>query len=136
MEVWDAVNGEQVASFYVDDEVRAYAVAFSWLDGRPVVVAGTDSGKMFVFDLSRDEGDDSIHEPCSLDSGWKGGRVARRISAVVPRKRSDRLQLPANACQIGQACRRSRNSPSRSSRDPHLLTRADGEAVKVSLTRE
>lgn len=70
VEVWDAANGEQVASFYVDDEQRAYAVAFSRLDGRPVVVAGTDSGKVYVFDLSGDEDDDPIHEP---STGHEGG---------------------------------------------------------------
>ncbi|SOD61610.1 WD domain-containing protein, G-beta repeat-containing protein [Streptomyces zhaozhouensis] len=69
VEVWDAATGEQVASFYVDDEERAYAVALSQLDGRPVVVAGTDSGKVYVFDLSGDEDDDPIHEPSTGHEG-------------------------------------------------------------------
>ncbi|WP_157878632.1 WD40 repeat domain-containing protein [Streptomyces chattanoogensis] len=80
--VWNAANGEQVASFYVDDEERAYAVALSQLDGRPVVVAGTDSGKMYVFDLSGDEDDDPIHEP---STGHEGGINALDVAMVGDR---------------------------------------------------
>jgi WD40 repeat protein len=71
VEVWDAANGEQVASFRVgdDEEERAYAVAVSQLGGRPVVVAGTDSGKLVVFDLSGDQDDDPIHEPSTGHEG-------------------------------------------------------------------
>lgn len=80
--MWNAANGEQVASFPVDDEQRAYAVALSQLDGRPVVVAGTDSGKVYVFDLSGDEGDDPIHEP---STGHEGGINALDIALVGDR---------------------------------------------------
>ncbi|MFF4522609.1 WD40 repeat domain-containing protein [Streptomyces bluensis] len=69
VEVWDAANGEQVASFYVDGGETAYAVAFSQLDGRPVFVAGTDSGRVYVFDLSGDEDGDPIHEPSAGHEG-------------------------------------------------------------------
>ncbi|MFI0815826.1 WD40 repeat domain-containing protein [Streptomyces sp. NPDC021098] len=79
VEVWDAVTGEQVASFHVDDEGSAHAVAFSRLDGRPVVVAGTDSGKVYVFDLSGDEDDDPIHEP---SIGHEGGINALDVAMV------------------------------------------------------
>ncbi|WP_327391687.1 hypothetical protein OG533_02555 [Streptomyces sp. NBC_01186] len=82
VEVWNAANGEQVASFPVDDEQRAYAVALSQLDGRPVVVAGTDSGKVYVFDLSGDEGDDPIHEP---STGHEGGINALDIALAGDR---------------------------------------------------
>ncbi|MEV8403633.1 WD40 repeat domain-containing protein [Streptomyces niveus] len=68
VEVWDATNGEQVTSFHVDDE-RAYAVALSQLDGRPVAVAGTASGKVYVFDLSGDNGDEPIREPSTGHEG-------------------------------------------------------------------
>ncbi|MFI1093401.1 WD40 repeat domain-containing protein [Streptomyces sp. NPDC020917] len=82
VEVWDAAIGEQVASFSVDDEETAYAVAFSQLDGRPVVVAGNDSGRVYVFDLSADEDGDPVHEPSAghegrinaLDVAMVGGR--------------------------------------------------------------
>lgn len=70
VEVWDAANGECIASFWMDDEEeRAYAVALSQLDGRPVVVAGTDSGKVYVFDLNGDEDDGPIHEPSTGHEG-------------------------------------------------------------------
>lgn len=80
VEVWDAADGEQVASFCVEDEEeRAYAVALTQLDGRPVVVAGTDAGKVYVFDLDGDEDDDPIHEP----STGHGGCVNALDVAVV-----------------------------------------------------
>ncbi|WBB57790.1 hypothetical protein O7599_19085 [Streptomyces sp. WMMC500] len=92
VEVWDAENGEQVASFYVDEEERAYAVAFSRLDGRPVVVAGTDQGKVYVFDLSGDgdgdgdggwDGDeDPLHEPFT---GHEGGINALDVAVAGDR---------------------------------------------------
>ncbi|RVX40799.1 WD domain G-beta repeat uncharacterized protein [Nonomuraea polychroma] len=68
VEMWNLANGEQAASFYVNDG-RTYAVALSELDGRPVVVAGTDSGKVYVFDLSGGEEDDPIHEPSTGHEG-------------------------------------------------------------------
>ncbi|WP_255948695.1 WD40 repeat domain-containing protein [Streptomyces odontomachi] len=67
--VWDVANGAEVASFHLDDEQRAYAVAFSRLNGGPVVVAGTDSGNVYAFDLSGDEDDDPIHEPLTGHEG-------------------------------------------------------------------
>lgn len=82
VQVWDAAHGEQVASFHVDDEERSNAVAFSRLDGRPVVVAGTDSGKVYVFDLSGDEDDDPIHEP---STGHEGGINALDVAMVGDR---------------------------------------------------
>jgi WD40 repeat protein len=83
VEVWDAVEGEEVASFSLDDEKeRAYGVAFSQLDGRPVVVAGTDSGKVYVFDLSGDEDDGPIHEP---STGHEGGINALAVATVDDR---------------------------------------------------
>ncbi|MGP3975030.1 WD40 repeat domain-containing protein [Streptomyces sp. 8N114] len=69
VKIWNVANGEQVASFSVDGDERAYAVAFSQLDGRPVVVAGTDSGKLYVFDLSGDDDGDPIHEPSTGHAG-------------------------------------------------------------------
>ncbi|MES4903417.1 MULTISPECIES: hypothetical protein [unclassified Streptomyces] len=67
--VWDVANGEQVASFYVDDGQEAYAVGFSQLDSRPVVVAGTDSGQLYVFDLFGNEDDEPVHEPATGHEG-------------------------------------------------------------------
>lgn len=81
--VWDAVNGEQVTSFYVDDEETVYAVAFSRIGGHPVVVAGTDSGKVYAFDLYGDEEDHPIHEP---STGHEGGINA--LDATVAGNRS------------------------------------------------
>ncbi|MFI1330884.1 WD40 repeat domain-containing protein [Streptomyces sp. NPDC020845] len=80
--VWDAANGEEVASFYVDDEQRSYAVSFSEVDGRPVVVAGTDAGKVYVFDLAASEDDDPIHEPAT---GHEGGINALDTAMVGDR---------------------------------------------------
>ncbi|ARF53307.1 hypothetical protein B1H19_03215 [Streptomyces gilvosporeus] len=69
VEVWNVANGEQVASFSMDDGQRSYAVALSQLDDRPVVVAGTDSGKVYMFDLSGDEDGDPVHEPSTGHEG-------------------------------------------------------------------
>ncbi|RKT83552.1 WD domain-containing protein, G-beta repeat-containing protein [Saccharopolyspora antimicrobica] len=83
VEVWDAANGEQVASFSLeDDEQRALAVALARLDGRPVVVAGTDSGKVYVFDLSGNEGDDPVHGPLT---GHEDGINALDVAEVGDR---------------------------------------------------
>ncbi|MEU5100781.1 MULTISPECIES: hypothetical protein [unclassified Streptomyces] len=67
--VWDVANGEELASFSVHDGEVTYAVGFSQLDDRPVVVAGTDSGKVYVFDLSGSEDGDPIHEPAAGHEG-------------------------------------------------------------------
>lgn len=78
VEMWDAASGAQITSFYVDDD-RAYAVAFSRLADRPVVVAGTNAGRVYVFDLFGGEDDDPIHEP---STGHEGGINALDVAMI------------------------------------------------------
>ncbi|MFD0417704.1 hypothetical protein [Streptomyces sp. NPDC127108] len=81
VDVWDLARGEQVASFdSCDGDVRD--VSFSRLDDRPVVVAATDSGEVYVWDLAGDGDDEPVHDPIS---GHEGAVLTLDTAAVGDR---------------------------------------------------
>ncbi len=77
LKVWNALTGAMVASVYTYNGVRCSTPLPACKDGNPVVLMGTDGGKLEAFDLARGKAvhADKAHEDAVTAVHARDGRV-------------------------------------------------------------